>query len=213
MDKLKDVMSEEELDRIADGIGGGDEETPGEENQEDEVEEGDEEETLDPKDLAKRIKTLESQIAEKDDHISRLNEESKDRRLKLKKFEDDAEADRKKEMDEIDRLKEELEEATSSLSDTQAQLRTMKVQNQVRKLEVTSEEKTFMLIDPEDFVLPADKEFEDIPAELKALFKQKPHYFREAKADPHLSDDGSPRENNSGGKKKRKPIELPRQKL
>ena len=212
MDTAQDVMSEEELDRIADGIGGGDDPEPDDNDQGTTKEPEDDLETLDTKALAAKLKKLETLVQEKDDHISRLNEESKSRRLKLKEYEEADEEKKKAEMDEITRLKAELEEATSSLNQTQTELRTMRVRNEVRKLEVTSDEKAYMLIDPEDFSLPEDKDFEAIPKELEALFKAKPHYFREAQADQHLSDDGTPRESGKG-KKRRKPIELPKQKL
>lgn len=173
-----------------------------------------EEENKGQTDLEKRIAKLEAEIAEKDDHISNLNKESQERRLKLKQFEDDAEKAKQEEMEEVDRLKDELGKASATLTETQAELRKMQVLNAVgRETVINDEEVSYMLIDPEDFSLPDDKDIADIPAQLKALFKTKPHYFREAKPESKLTDDESPSDENNGGKKKMKKIELPRQRL
>ena len=74
---------------------------------------------------------LKAQLFKTRDALKKANNESKDRRLKLKKFEEDDSKRKKKEMTEIDRLKTEKEESDNKTGLLEKRVRAMHLRSTV----------------------------------------------------------------------------------
>lgn len=202
------------IDFFADGEGAsGSEDADEEEEKEDEEPQDEEEDQLPEEYKSLTPAEMVALLEQRDKRLSEVNQESAERRRKLKEYEE-AEKKRKRDsMDEEERFKADLEEAQKERDALLKEVRQLRTQQKVSGSVIESGAKKFHLIDPSDFVLPEDSDVEDIPVLLDTLFKEKPHYFVEVKPESGLSDDGSPREDERRKKGKDKNIPLPKMKL
>lgn len=161
---------------------------PNQKSEDEEVKEP-QDEGEDEKPEAKTVEELTAELASLQESLSRVNKESAGRRHKIKELEAQLEAQSSDEKStEAEKLKKELDEATTKMATLQRENRTHNLRNAVRrraealKLAFHSEPALEDAITHLSGKIPEDEEFDDtvLTDHLKTLNKERPYLFKAA---------------------------------